>query len=97
MELVQIGVIHSNYKERFDTPRQGRLSDEAQVIEVFVEYMEGMKGIENVSHLIVLYWFDRANRRNPLFIKPREGNEKKEYLLLVRLIDPTQLLFLLLR
>ncbi|MFV9509747.1 tRNA (N6-threonylcarbamoyladenosine(37)-N6)-methyltransferase TrmO [Tepidibacillus sp. LV47] len=77
MELVQIGVIHSNYNKRLDAPRQGRLSDETQVIEIFVEYMEGMKGIENVSHLIVLYWFDRANRKNPLFIKPREGNEKK--------------------
>ncbi len=97
VELIQIGVIHSSYKERLEAPRQGRFSDETQVIEVYPEYMEGIKGIENVSHLIILYWFDRANRKNPLFIKPREGNEKKEYLLPVLLIARTRLHFLLLK
>lgn len=62
MNLKQIGVIHSPYKERFDAPRQGRLREDNFKIEVFPEYEKGLKDIEKASHLIVLFWCDKADR-----------------------------------
>lgn len=56
MELKPIGIIHSQYKETKDAPRQGRLSEAVSEIEIFPEYMDGMKGIEKATHLIILYW-----------------------------------------
>ena len=62
MQLKSIGVIHSPYKEMKDAPRQGRLSDEQIILEVFPEYTQGLKEIEKVSHVFVLYWGDQSNR-----------------------------------
>ncbi len=62
MELTQIGVIHSPYQERGDAPRQGRLSENEITIEVFPEFADGLKAVDKLSHIIVLYWGDRANR-----------------------------------
>jgi tRNA-Thr(GGU) m(6)t(6)A37 methyltransferase TsaA len=62
MQLKAIGTIHSPYKNRGDAPRQGRLSDSVQTLEVFAEYAAGLKGIEEHRRLIVLYWGDRAKR-----------------------------------
>jgi tRNA-Thr(GGU) m(6)t(6)A37 methyltransferase TsaA len=60
--LKPIGVIHSPYQEKSEAPRQGRLSDAISELEIFPKYAEALKGIENVSHLYVLYWGDRAQR-----------------------------------
>jgi tRNA-Thr(GGU) m(6)t(6)A37 methyltransferase TsaA len=62
MELTPIGVIHSPYKERGDAPRQGRLSDNEITLEIFPQFADGLKDISRASHLIVLYWGDRAKR-----------------------------------
>jgi len=58
--IVPIGIVHSPYKER--GPFQGKYSDEICEIEIFPEYQEGLKDIETCSHLILLYWLDRARR-----------------------------------
>ena len=60
--LNQIGIIHSPYKKRSDAPRQGRLKDNVFKIEVFKEYEQGLKDVETATHLIVLYWCDKADR-----------------------------------
>jgi len=62
MQLTPIGVIHSPYKERGDAPRQGRLSENEITLEILPEFVAALKDIERCSHLIVLYWGDRANR-----------------------------------
>jgi tRNA (adenine37-N6)-methyltransferase len=62
MQLKPIGVIHSPYKERKDAPRQGRLSDAKITLEIFPEFAQGLKEIEKVSHIFVLYWGDRSDR-----------------------------------
>lgn len=62
MELKPIGIVHSVYKEKKDAPRQGRLSDQESVIEIFQDYSQALKEIEKVSHLFVLYWGDRSDR-----------------------------------
>lgn len=64
IEIYPIGVVRSPYKAHGDAPRQGReKEDEEMVIEIFKEYEEGLGDFSGISHLIVLLWFDRADRR----------------------------------
>jgi tRNA-Thr(GGU) m(6)t(6)A37 methyltransferase TsaA len=62
LELRAIGIIHSPYRERKEAPRQGRLVRETAILEVFPEYLPGLKDIEQATHLIVLYWGHLAPR-----------------------------------
>jgi tRNA-Thr(GGU) m(6)t(6)A37 methyltransferase TsaA len=62
MQLTPIGMIHSPYRERGQAPRQGRLSDNEIILEIFPPFAKALKDIEHCSHLIVLYWGDRADR-----------------------------------
>lgn len=57
MNIKFIGMVHSEYKERGDAPRQGGGVSE---IEIFKEYSESLKDIESFSHLHVLYWLHES-------------------------------------
>lgn len=74
MELTAIGVIHSPYKTKEDAPFQGRFAEETVELEIYNEYAAGLKDIEEVTHLIILYWCDRA-RRDTLETKTPHGPE----------------------
>ena len=76
MILRQIGVIKSPYKSFNDAPRQGRFSEAESDIVVFEEYAEGLLGVENCEHLIVLYWMDRASRERLRVVPPGEVEER---------------------
>ncbi|MBF7084327.1 tRNA (N6-threonylcarbamoyladenosine(37)-N6)-methyltransferase TrmO [Desulfallas sp. Bu1-1] len=62
MELIPIGVIHSSYRAPGEAPHQGRLSDRTAELEIYPQFMEGLKDVEQVTHLIVLYWCHLARR-----------------------------------
>lgn len=62
MELVTIGIIRSEYRNREEAPRQGRLAGGIAELEIYPLYEAGLKDIEQASHLIVLYWCHRAQR-----------------------------------
>ena len=70
-----IGVIRTPYKRMDEAPHQGCFSKEVCEIEVFKEYAEGLKDIETCTHLIVLYWLDRAKRDTLIAIPPCDGKE----------------------
>jgi tRNA (adenine37-N6)-methyltransferase len=56
-----IGIIHSPFKSKEETPMHGILQPEARgTVEVFSEFADGLKDIETFSHLYLLYRFDRA-------------------------------------
>ena len=57
-----IGYVRSPYKDQKDAPRQGRLSDTVSEIVIEEKYRSGLEDVEKISHLIVLSWFDRADR-----------------------------------
>lgn len=58
-----IGVISSPYSPKGKRPpHQGRYSHEICQIKIRDEFAEALRGIEGASHLIVLYWMDRARR-----------------------------------
>ncbi|MFX1520214.1 MAG: tRNA (N6-threonylcarbamoyladenosine(37)-N6)-methyltransferase TrmO [Promethearchaeota archaeon] len=63
MILKPIGVIRSPYKTKSEAPRQGRLVQTLGTIEIFPEYVDGLKGIELRSHVILIYWLHQANRK----------------------------------
>lgn len=77
MELKPIGIIYSNYKNKGEAPKQGRLSDETQKIEIFKEYSEGLKDIDKHKYLIILYWQDKSIRTKLLTTTPFSLDEEK--------------------
>lgn len=52
----------------------GRVENDEAEITIFPEFCPGLKGIENYSHLIILYWFhqrDNAEERRVLQVVPK--------------------------
>lgn len=62
MQLKQIGIVQSSYKDRKDAPRQGKFSDETSILVLEETYLPALTTIEELSHIIVLYWGNKANR-----------------------------------
>ena len=70
IKLKPIGLIHSPYKESKDMPIQGAFKrDVMGQIEIFPEYEQGLKDIEGFSHLILIYYFNKA-KEEKLIGKP---------------------------
>jgi tRNA-Thr(GGU) m(6)t(6)A37 methyltransferase TsaA len=60
LELKPIGIIHSPYKNTWESPYHGYKSEEISQIEIFKEFEEGLTDIEGFSHIIVIYWFHKS-------------------------------------
>jgi len=71
-----IGLIRSPYTDEEETPIQGAFSERRGEIEVFPEYEEGLKDIDGFSHLILLYYFHRAEGCS-LLVKPFLDDEPR--------------------
>ncbi len=57
-----IGRIRTPWKERKDCPKNARASDAVCTIELDPRWAEGLKEVETCSHLVLLYWMDKAPR-----------------------------------
>jgi tRNA-Thr(GGU) m(6)t(6)A37 methyltransferase TsaA len=64
-----IGRIRTPWTERKDCPKNARESDAVCTLELDPRWMEGLKDVASCSHLVVLYWMDRA-ARNLVLQKP---------------------------
>jgi len=72
-----IGVIHTPYKEKEQTPIQGCFApDNRGQIELFPDYAAGLQNIEGFSHLILIYHFHQCQGYE-LIAKPFLDKEKK--------------------
>ena len=60
--LYYIGRIRTPWKHRKDCPKNARESDAVCTIEVDPRWREGLKDTETCSHLVLLYWMDKAPR-----------------------------------
>jgi tRNA (adenine37-N6)-methyltransferase len=60
LSLKPIGIIHSIYHSRRETPRQGCVRQDISEVEVFREFEEGLRGIERFSRIVLIYWFHRS-------------------------------------
>jgi len=58
-----IGIIHSPFKEPKGTPIQPTSARGVKgTVEIFPEYVEGLKDLEGFSHIILIYHFHLAKR-----------------------------------
>ncbi len=72
-----VGVIHSQFKEPKGTPIQPRAAKGVRgTVEVFPEYIEGLKDVEGFSHIILLFHFHLA-REAKLTAKPFMDDTKR--------------------
>jgi tRNA-Thr(GGU) m(6)t(6)A37 methyltransferase TsaA len=74
--LYFIGRIHTPWKRRDDCPKNGLQTDSVCTIEVDPRWQQALLGIETCSHLVVLYWMDRA-RRDLVVQLPRHSQKKR--------------------
>jgi len=60
--LYYIGRIHTPWKRREDCPKNPRETPAECTIVLDPRWAGGLQGLETVSHVVVLYWMDRARR-----------------------------------
>lgn len=71
--LKAIGVIHTPFTRKEETPVQASRSAAEGRVLVFPEYSAGLEGIEGFSHLILLYVWHQAPPQVALRVKPFLG------------------------
>jgi tRNA (adenine37-N6)-methyltransferase len=55
-----IGKIKTPFRRKGEAPRQPEYSGGAEgIIEIYKEYSQGLKGLENYNYIVVLFYFDR--------------------------------------
>ena len=57
-----LGRIHTPWKERKDCPKNARESDAVCTVELDERWAPALKEVETCSHLVLLYWMDKAPR-----------------------------------
>ena len=69
-----IGIIHTPFKKPRGTPIQPDAAEEIEgTVEIFPQYIEGLKDIEGFSHIILLYHFHLSGEYK-LIVKPFMDN-----------------------
>lgn len=68
--LTPIGVLHCSLRSLSETPKSFKESSETGVIEVRPAYLEGLEGLKSGDTIIVLLWFQQADR-SVLQVHPR--------------------------
>ena len=71
-----IGRIHTPWQRREDCPKNARESDAVCTLEVAPPWVPALKDVETCSHLVVLYWMDKA-RRDLVLQVPRHYGEQR--------------------
>jgi tRNA-Thr(GGU) m(6)t(6)A37 methyltransferase TsaA len=74
--LYYIGRIRTPWKRREDCPKNARGSDAVCAIEIDPRWAAGLSGLETVSHVVLLYWMDKA-RRDLVLQSPRHYAEHR--------------------
>lgn len=64
-----IGIIHSSFTDKSQTPIQASRSQARGVVEVYPEYSDGLQDLEGFSHIILLYAFHESSGYS-LLVKP---------------------------
>jgi len=60
MKIKPIGIIHTLFKCKKDTPIQPFKSNAIGKVEVFKEYEDGLENIKGFSHIILIYKFHKS-------------------------------------
>jgi tRNA-Thr(GGU) m(6)t(6)A37 methyltransferase TsaA len=78
MEFIMrpIGVIHSPFTEKGQTPIQASRSQAIGMVEVNPEFIDGLQDLEGFSHIFLLYAFHNSTSYS-LRIKPFLDNQER--------------------
>ena len=60
--LTFIGRIRTPFKTRSECPKNTRQSEATGTVELDQRYVAGLEGLENFSHIVLLYWMHDARR-----------------------------------
>jgi len=71
-----IGRIRTPWTRREDCPKNARESEAVCTVEVDPRWAQGLKDLETCSHVLVLYWMDKA-RRDLVLQKPWHYGEQR--------------------
>ena len=74
--LYFIGRIRTPWQRREQCPKNARESDAVCTVELDPHWIEGLKGLETVTHVLLLYWMDRS-RRDLVLQVPRHYGEQR--------------------
>jgi len=74
--LYYIGRIQTPWKRREDCPKNPRETQAECTIVLDPRWVEGLQGLETVTHVVVLYWMDRA-RRDLVLQSPHHYSERR--------------------
>jgi tRNA-Thr(GGU) m(6)t(6)A37 methyltransferase TsaA len=74
--LYFIGRIRTPWQRLEDCPKNARQSDAVCTVAVDPRWAEGLSGLESVSHVLLLYWMDKA-RRDLVLQWPRHYSEHR--------------------
>lgn len=76
-----IGRIHTPWKERKDCPKNARASEAVCTVELDPRFADGLKDVESCSHLVLLYWMDKAPRNLVLQTPAHYGAQRGTFAL----------------
>jgi tRNA-Thr(GGU) m(6)t(6)A37 methyltransferase TsaA len=79
--LYYIGRIRTPWSRREDCPKNARESDAVCTIELDPRWAAGLKGVETCSHIVVLYWMDKAPRDLVLQVPRHYGEQRGTFAL----------------
>jgi tRNA-Thr(GGU) m(6)t(6)A37 methyltransferase TsaA len=71
-----IGRIHTPWASRDECPKNARESDAVCTIEIDARYALALQNVQTCSHLLLLYWMDKA-RRDLAVQAPRHYSEPR--------------------
>jgi len=74
--LYYIGRIRTPWQRREDCPKNARQSDAVCTVALDPRWAQGLSGLDGVSHVLLLYWMDRA-RRDLVVQSPRHYTERR--------------------
>jgi tRNA-Thr(GGU) m(6)t(6)A37 methyltransferase TsaA len=74
--LYYIGRIRTPWTRREDCPRNAREAEAVCTVELDPRWEPGLKGLENCTHVVVLYWMDKS-RRDLTLQAPRHYGEQR--------------------
>jgi tRNA-Thr(GGU) m(6)t(6)A37 methyltransferase TsaA len=69
-----IGVIHSPFRVKSETPIQASFSKAPGLVEVYEEFVAGLQDLEGFSHIFLIYVFNHADF-GPLLVRPFLDNQ----------------------
>ena len=64
-----IGIVHSPFKNKDETPIQSARSEAPGKVEIFPEFATGLQDLDGFSHLILLYAFHQSSHYD-LLVQP---------------------------